>query len=101
MAAPISESLQQKLSSRLSFYEDLGIRLFYRDRAGVAAPEVEQRFEPPATAHFSIPAPQKEDPLPPKPAGKLVLPKTPPVTAPVSPKIASLPVAAGPSLFES
>src|SRR5690242_18981141 len=100
MAAPVSGSLQQKLSSRLSFYEDLGIRLFYRDRGGVAMPEVEQRLEPPATSHFSIPAPEKEVPLP-KPAGKLPLPKPLPFAAPVSPRIATLPVAAGPSLFES
>jgi hypothetical protein len=32
MAERISETLQKKLSGRLGFYEDLGIRLFYRDR---------------------------------------------------------------------
>jgi DNA polymerase len=100
MAERISESLQEKLSSRLNFYEDLGIRLFYRDRGNVAMPEIERQFEPSSTTHFSIPVPQKEDPLP-KPAGKPVLPKTPPVTVPVRSKIAALPVAAGSSLFES
>ena len=100
MAELIPETLQKKLSSRLGFYEDLGIRLFYRERAVVAAPGIEQRLEPPATAHFAIPARRKEDPLP-KPAGKPALPGTPPVVAPVSPKVASLPVVAGPSLFES
>jgi DNA polymerase len=100
MAELIPETLQKKLSSRLGFYEDLGIRLFYRERGVVAAPRIEQRLEPPATAHFAIPAPRKEDPLP-KPAGKPAFRGTPPVVAPVSPKVASLPVVAGPSLFES
>ncbi|GAC1618546.1 MAG: hypothetical protein PVS2B2_03490 [Candidatus Acidiferrum sp.] len=33
MGERISESLHDKLMARLEFYEDLGIRLFYRDRA--------------------------------------------------------------------
>jgi uracil-DNA glycosylase len=32
MPASIPESLQQKIEERLRYYEDLGIRLFYRDR---------------------------------------------------------------------
>jgi DNA polymerase len=36
MADRISETLQQKLSARLSFYEDIGIELFYRDRSVVS-----------------------------------------------------------------
>jgi uracil-DNA glycosylase len=32
----ISENLQQKLSTRLSFYEEIGIKLFYRDRAAAS-----------------------------------------------------------------
>jgi DNA polymerase len=35
MADRISDALQQKLSARLSFYEDLGIDLFYRDRTAI------------------------------------------------------------------
>jgi DNA polymerase len=100
MAERISENLQEKLSSRLSFYEDLGIRLFYRDRGAVAEPDFERRLEPPDVAPHSTIELQKEETLP-KPAGKPALQKTPPVVAPVSPKIASLPAAAGPSLFES
>jgi len=34
MPEQIPESLQQKIEERLRFYEDLGIRLFYRDRRG-------------------------------------------------------------------
>jgi DNA polymerase len=100
MAERISESLQQKLSSRLSFYEDLGIRLFYRDRGAAVAPENERRSQPSATAHISIPEFQKEETLP-KPAGKPALQKPVPMATSASPKIVPLPVTAGPSLFES
>jgi uracil-DNA glycosylase family 4 len=100
MAERISETLQKKLSGRLGFYEDLGIRLFYRDRGAVAASDSDQQLEPSATTRFSTTELQKEETLP-KPAGKPVLQKTAPSVMPVSPKIASLPVIAGPSLFES
>jgi len=100
MAEPISESLQKKLSARLGFYEDIGIRLFYRDRGAGAALDHKRQLEPPAIARFSTPETQKEETLP-KPAAKPALPKAAPVMAPVIPKVASLPVVAGPSLFES
>ncbi|HEX3117823.1 MAG TPA: uracil-DNA glycosylase [Candidatus Acidoferrum sp.] len=35
MADRLSEALQQKLSARLSFYKDIGIDLFYRDRVSI------------------------------------------------------------------
>jgi DNA polymerase len=100
MAERISETLQKKLSDRLGFYDDLGIRLFYRDRGTAAAPDSGQRFETPAMARFSIPNIQKEEPLP-KSAGKPALRVATPIVTPVGPKIPSLPMAAGPSLFES
>jgi uracil-DNA glycosylase family 4 len=100
MAEPISESVQKKLSARLGFYEDIGIRLFYRDRAAIAAPESEHQLESPTTAHFSTPELQKESHLP-KPAAKPSLPKPAPPVTPMIPKITPLPVVAGPSLFES
>jgi uracil-DNA glycosylase len=93
MAERISETLQKKLSDRLVFYEDLGIQLFYRDRGGVVAAK-------PAIGDFSTPNIQKEETLP-KPPGKPALRVTGPVVTPVSPKLPSLPVAAGPSLFEA
>jgi len=96
MAERISESLEKKLSSRLGFYEDLGIRLFYHARGAVAAPHGERQIGPPAIAHFSTVDLQREETLP-KPAGRPASQKT----APVIPKIASLPVVAGPSLFEA
>jgi uracil-DNA glycosylase family 4 len=99
MAEQISETLQRKISDRLGFYDDLGIRMFYRDR-GAAVSDSEQRLEPLAIAPFLAPNLQKEDTLP-KPAGKPALRVAAPVVMPVSPKIPSLPVAAGPSLFEA
>jgi len=100
MAERIPEILQKKLSDRLSFYDDLGIRLFYRDRGSAALHDSDKALESPAIAHFSTPGLPKEGILP-KPAGKPVLRVTAPVATPVSPKVASLPVAAGPSLFEA
>jgi DNA polymerase len=105
MAERIPETLQKKITDRLGFYEDLGIRLFYRDRGAGVASESEPRSEVPATAQFSTSELQKEETLP-KPAGKLALQKpafqkTVPIVPPASPRIAPLPVAAGPSLFEA
>jgi uracil-DNA glycosylase len=100
MVERISETLQKKISGRLAFYEDLGIRLFYRDRGTFAASDSEGRVEPPATGYFSTPELPKDETLP-KLAGKLPMQKTAPFVAPVSPKVTSLPVVAGPSLFEA
>jgi uracil-DNA glycosylase len=36
MPEPFPASLRQKIEDRLRFYDDLGIRLFYRDRVGAA-----------------------------------------------------------------
>jgi uracil-DNA glycosylase len=99
MAERISETLQKKISDRLSFYDDLGIRLFYRERGAVSAPPSEQRLDTPVTARFSTPNIPKEETLP-KSAGKPALRVTGPMVTPGTPKIA-LPVAAGPSLFEA
>src|SRR5438132_5301799 len=99
MAERISETLQKKLSDRLGFYDDLGIQLFYGDRGSVTVPGSEQRLESPTIAHFSTPELQKE--ALPKPAAKPVLRVPASIAAPASPKIASLPIAAGPSLFEA
>jgi DNA polymerase len=79
--------------------------LFYRDRGAGVPPDSEQRPEVPATARFSTSELQKEVTLP-KPAGKPALQnpafqKTAPIMPPVSPKMAPLPVVAGPSLFEA
>lgn len=90
MAERITESLQQKLSERLSYYEDIGIRLFYRDRsAGVIVQSPAVTVSPPAI--------QEEKTALAKTIRKPELYKPIPVTAR---KIDVLPVPAGPSLFE-
>jgi DNA polymerase len=101
MAERIPETLHKKLSDRLGFYEDLGIRLFYRDRgAGIATPDFERPVESLTPTVFSTPEFQKEVTLPKLPAKPMAQKPTPPMP-PASPKIAPLPVPAGPSLFES
>jgi uracil-DNA glycosylase family 4 len=101
MAEHISESLQKKLSARLGFYEDIGIRLFYRDRGSGDAPASERPSETPANTHFStVNIPHKEETLP-KSIAKPAPQKAAPAVAPVIPKSVPLPVVAGPSLFES
>jgi uracil-DNA glycosylase family 4 len=36
MPGPFPEAIQRKIEERLRYYDDLGIRLFYRDRAGTS-----------------------------------------------------------------
>ncbi len=83
MTWPSEENLKRKLEDRLRYYEDIGIQLFYRERTPRAA-------EPPVTA--ALP----QSPLP-QPRKYGAVPSTP---APAA-KIAVLPVAQGPSLFEA
>jgi uracil-DNA glycosylase family 4 len=91
MAERISESLQQKLSERLSYYEDIGIRLFYRDRStGAIAQSPAVTVSP-----WGI---QEEKTTLAKTVRKPEPYKLMPVTAR---KIDVLPVPAGRSLFES
>jgi uracil-DNA glycosylase family 4 len=91
MAERIPASLQQKLSERLNYYEDIGIRLFYRDRGpGVIVQSAAVSVSPPEIQ-------EKETTLA-KTARKPEPHKLTPVTAR---KIDVLPVLAGPSLFES
>src|SRR5258708_16947211 len=100
MAERVSELVWKRRSDRLVFYEVFGTRLCYCDRGAAIALDCERGLEQPAIAHFSTPDPQKEETLP-KPAGTPALQKTATAVTLVSPKIASLPVVAGPSLFES
>jgi uracil-DNA glycosylase len=94
MAEPVPQSLQQKIEDRLRYYEDLGIRLFYRDRATAAAGA---SFTPPV----STPAPTaalQENSLP-KPIVK-PFPRKPAALAP-APRVAPIVAPSAPSLFES
>jgi uracil-DNA glycosylase family 4 len=110
MAERIPESLQKKLSERLHFYEDLGVRLFYKQRGDL---QVQSATMPPAdSSAVSVgqQIPYEEVSLP-KFTRKQELPKaaqtaprfTPPQAVPSRPMQTPdiLPVPAGPSLFEA
>jgi uracil-DNA glycosylase family 4 len=92
MPEAIAESLQTKIEERLRYYEDLGIRLFYRDRqlGGIL---VEDAVATPAsTRDASV---DEESSLP-TPKSKVV---SPVVTQPVT-HVVPVRAPAGPSLFE-
>ena len=105
MPERIPEALQKKLSDRLSFYEDLGVRLFYKQRGDLqvqpAAAPATQSFEPQVNPQISY-----EEAALPKSTRRQELPK-PAQTAQrtASPQAARkpdvLPIPAGPSLFEA
>jgi len=94
MAERAPDSLQLKIKERLRYYEDLGIRLFYRDRATAStavsfAPPVSTSVPSSAVQENSLPKPLIK-PLPLKPAALAPAPRVVPVVAP-----------SGPTLFES
>ena len=103
MSARISDSLTQKIAQRLNFYDDLGVRFFYKDRGASSR----STFAAPVAESFATTTHQisyEESALPkstrkPEPA---TLPQPEPRV--VSPQAARttnvLPVPAGPSLFE-
>jgi DNA polymerase len=93
MADRAPESLQQKIEERLRYYEDLGIRLFYRDRTPSAATS----FVP--TASTVLPTPSLQEDSLPKPIAKPLPPKAAAVAP--APRIAPVVAPSGPSLFES
>lgn len=93
MSESLPESLQARIEERLRFYEDLGIRLFYRDRAtgaGLAA------IPAPAISRLSSAVAQQESSLP-MPKSKLALPLPAEPASRVAPFLAP----SGPSLFEA
>jgi len=92
MPERISAALQDKISQRLRFYEDLGIELFYRDRlVPLSDSLVEQGLSSSAIS-------QKEATLP-KSVRKLEL--TSPAAVNIVPRAGFLPASKGLSLFES
>lgn len=101
MLERISDSLQKKVSQRLNFYDDLGVRLFYKDRGvsssrTIAAPAIES-----VTATVSQQIPHEEAALP-KSTRKPELPKpAQSASTQATRKTDVLPVPSGPSLFES
>ncbi len=108
MPARIPDSLQKKISQRLSFYDDLGVRLFYKDRGAgicaVAAPAAELVAtvvnEQIPYEESSLPKSTRkpEPPKPTQPASRFAPPLAAPPQAARKPDV--LPVPAGPSLFE-
>jgi DNA polymerase len=100
MSDPIPETLQKKISERLSFYEDLGISLFYLDRSSGLAAITGSRTESSANLTHSNVVPHEELTLP-KPFRKPEIGKSAFVGSSEIPKIAPLPKASAPSLFEA
>jgi uracil-DNA glycosylase family 4 len=98
MPERIPETLQEKITDRLRFYEDIGIRLFYRDRGMGFAPGHEQRLDISSVSTHPAPIPREEATLP-KLLRKPELPKAAPAVSKSLPP--PLPMVAGPSLFEA
>lgn len=93
MSERLRDSLQQKLSDRLRYYEDIGVGHFYRDRGGSVLPS-----EPQAAAsnrHQSI----EEQSLPKRESRSL--PQAPASPAPSRKFEPPLAADSGPSLFEA
>ena len=101
MSERIPESLRKKLSARLRFYEDLGVRLFYTARG---IPRAQAPVLPVADS-VAIPVRPKiyyEEAALPKNIRTPDLPRSArSLPAQAAPKIEPLPVPAGPSLFEA
>jgi uracil-DNA glycosylase len=99
MPGQIPENLRTKVAQRLAFYEDLGIRFFYRDRHPEASfqqekpvESVEDRMRPTQIAYREPTLPK----IPRKPELPKVVSTAPSKTPPLA-----LPAAAGPSLFDA
>ncbi len=110
MSERITESLQEKISERLHFYEDLGVRLFYKQRGDLqfqsaATPATETLATPPIQQiSYEEAALPKSTRKPESPKAAQAAPRTAPApSAPSRPALMPnvLPVPAGPSLFES
>ncbi|HKN22667.1 MAG TPA: uracil-DNA glycosylase [Terracidiphilus sp.] len=93
MAERAPESLQQEIKERLRYYEDLGIRLFYRDRIPAAATS----FAP--TDSTVLPTPSLQENSLPKPIAKPLPSRAAAIAA--TPRIAPVVAPSGPTLFES
>jgi len=99
MPGQIPENLRKKVAERLAFYEDLGIRFFYRDRRpeailqqGKPVESVEHPVRPTQIAH--------QEPALPKIPLRPGLPKVASIGPSKVPPL-PLPAAPGPSLFEA
>ena len=95
MSERLRDSLQQKLSDRLRYYEDIGVGHFYRDRGGPVLPSEPQAAVTASDRHESI----EEQSLPKRESRSL--PQAP--ASPATSRKFEPPLAAdsGPSLFEA
>ena len=68
MPGRLSENLQQKLSDRLRYYQDIGIREFFRDRVGAVPESSRLEIAAPLVSAMPYEATQKmiDPPAPPK-----------------------------------
>jgi len=89
MPERFSPSLQQKIEDRLRYYEDLGIRLFYKERGEAGVAEAEPFSAPPFPAREAV-APAKP-----------MLKAAPALSIALAPKAPIIAPPAGPSLFEA
>jgi uracil-DNA glycosylase len=94
MPESIPESLQQKIEERLRYYEDLGIRLFYRDRVAGEASVLNPRPAASEQPGVSI----LEESFLPKLKSKAAVQS---VNAEPAPRIVPVVPPSGPSLFET
>jgi DNA polymerase len=122
MSDRIPDALQKRISQRLSFYDDLGVRLFYKDRGGsnisaatspgaqsnapeVSAPQVSstQVRQQISYEEASLPKPIRKPELPKvaQPSPRISPPMAPPISSSAASKTVALPVTSGPSLFEA
>jgi DNA polymerase len=92
MPERLPETLQQKLSDRLRYYDDIGIGRFYRDRGATLPPDAQVTTAAPEVM------PIIEEPSLPKREPK---PTQPVAASAALHKLEPLPVPSGPSLFEA
>ena len=94
MGERLSAALQEKLAKRLSFYQDIGIEFFYRDRASQQQPVV-------TVDAVVSPAPFSPGATLPKPFQKQQPANLASAAPPPPRRLDVLPVVAGASLFEA
>src|ERR1700674_5432054 len=94
------DPVREKLESRLRYYEDLGIRAFYRDRATSEGNSLSTE-KMAASPKMAAPPPTQEE-MPEKMPPSARMPAPPPAIAPVQEKFAKVQAMVhGPSLFEA
>lgn len=99
MPAPFPEHQEKQIADRLTFYQDLGIAPFYRERRAEAVFQYEQPTQSPESAFRQTHTPIEEPALPktlPKSDSQRIAASAQPSSAPLP-----LPTSPGPSLFDA